>query len=83
MSSYFWTNETKVSTTDDERKSEVKNSASETITWFGGMFCRDSALLAKSNTMIILVNEVSISIMAGAMLKSVKRSKICSDKATS
>lgn len=29
MSSYFWTNETNTSTTEDEKKSEVKNSASE------------------------------------------------------
>ena len=37
---------------------KVMKSARETMTWFGGMFCRLSALFMKSNTMMIFVNDL-------------------------
>lgn len=49
-----------------------KNKASPIRTWLGGICCVPSAFLRKESTIIILVKEVIIMIMAGARDKTVK-----------
>ena len=54
----------------------VKNSAKPIITLFGGADCVLSAALVKCRTMIILVNEVNITINDGAIAINVRISRI-------
>ncbi len=52
----------------------VMNSASEISTAFGGVCCRPSAERRKASTTTIRVNEVTITRIEGARLRTVIRS---------
>ncbi len=50
----------------------VKTKAKETMIWDGGVCCKPIACLNNENTIIILVNEVTIRIRLGANTSKVK-----------
>ena len=57
----------------------VRKSASPSSTWFGGVDCVPSACRRKPNTMMIRVNEVIISAIAGSIVNAVSNASVCSD----
>jgi hypothetical protein len=62
---------------------KVRKSERPTITWLGGICCRDNALLTKSSTITTLVKAVIIITIEGARVSIESRKRIWRLRATS